>query len=182
MPSGKINKLLASLDRQSSDLFKSTYHTTDTNRQIMSQITDDLTASIQTAIKGDSIYADMSNTTKLYEKIFRKNGGVLGQANVFGNPYGPSTGKGDDILALFSDPEIMSSLMQTYADTRYIKVIDEEIDMCLKHMPKLQMALNIKKDNVLCADNFSKSFIIPELENSPNNIDAVKFEDRKSVV
>ena len=182
MPSGKINKLLASLDRQSSDLFKSTYHTTDTNRQIMSQITDDLTASIQTAIKGDSIYADMSNTTKLYEKIFRKNGGVLGQANVFGNPYGPSTGKGDDILALFSDPEIMSSLMQTYADTRYIKVIDEEIDMCLKHMPKLQMALNIKKDNVLCADNFSKSFIIPELENSLNNIDAVKFDENAKYI
>lgn len=182
MPSGKINKLLASLDRQSSDLFKSTYHTTDTNRQIMSQITDDLTASIQTAIKGDSIYADMSNTTKLYEKIFRKNGGVLGQANVFGNPYGPSTGKGDDILALFSDPEIMSSLMQTYADTRYIKVIDEEIDMCLKYMPKLQMALNIKKDNVLCADNFSKSFIIPELENSLNNIDAVKFDENAKYI
>ena len=181
MPSGKINKLLASLDRQSSDLFRSTYHSTDTNRQIMSQITDDLTASIQTAIKGDSVYADMSNTTKLYEKIFRNNG-ALGQSNLFGNQYGPSANKGDDILALFSDPEIMSSLMQTYSDTRYIKVIDEEIDMCLKHMPKLQMALNIKKDNVLCADNFSKSFIIPELENSLNNIDAAKFDENSKYI
>lgn len=181
MPSGKINKLLASLDRQSNDLFRSTYHSTDTNRQIMNQITDDLTASIQTAIKGDSVYADMSNTTKLYEKIFRNNG-ALGQSNLFGNHYGPSANKGDDILALFSDPEIMSSLMQTYSDTRYIKVIDEEIDMCLKHMPKLQMALNIKKDNVLCADNFSKSFIIPELENSLNNIDAAKFDENSKYI
>ncbi|WP_301204566.1 hypothetical protein [Bacteroides acidifaciens] len=147
----------------------------------MSQITDDLTASIQTAIKGDSVYADMSNTTKLYEKIFRNNG-ALGQSNLFGNQYGPSANKGDDILALFSDPEIMSSLMQTYSDTRYIKVIDEEIDMCLKHMPKLQMALNIKKDNVLCADNFSKSFIIPELENSLNNIDAAKFDENSKYI
>lgn len=178
MASGKLNKLLDSLDTQSDELFRSTYHSTGVNRKLMAQVSDDLSTSIQTAIKGDSVYADMSNTTKLYEKILSKTGtNTFGTSNIFGDLTGRNPQQGSDFLSMFNDPEVIASLMETYADTRYIKVLDEEIDLCLKHMPKLKKALKIKKENVLCADNFSKSFIIPKLNYSLNPIDDDKFNE-----
>lgn len=161
-PNKKIGKLLDMLDKETDDLFASTYHSSGLNKKLFNQVSDELTASIQNAIKSDSNYSDISNTTRLYEKLFNKTGGISGTQNVFTSNNGQPTG----ITDIFSDTRLIGNLMETYANTKWIKVLDDEIDMCLKYMPKLQIALNIRKNNVLCADSFSRSFINVSLENA----------------
>ncbi len=167
MPNKKISDLLTSLEKDTNDLFSSTYYSNGLNNQLFSQVSDELTTSIQTAIKSDSNYADMSNTTRLYEKLFSNTDGGMGsQSSIIGQK-----GELTDIMNLFNDADMVSNLMNTYANTRWIKMLDEEIDLCVKHMPKLQTALNILKDNVLCADSFQKSFINVKMKNSSNAVD-----------
>lgn len=154
--SRKLNNLLDLLGTQTQDLFKATYHSSDVNKQMFNKVSSDLNTSIQNAISSDDNFADLSNVSQLYEKIIKKSGG-LGTSNTF-----DKEGKdGDSMIELFSNQDLLANLMNTYASTKWIKILDEEIDMCCKYMPKLQIALNIKKDNVLCADSFSQSFITP---------------------
>lgn len=149
-----INKLLDSLDKQSDDLFAQTYHSTDINRQMLSKTSDELNASIRKAIQGDSEFEDLSNTTKLYQKAYGKKNG----SNVFGDDYGKNGGA-DNIMSIFQNNELLGSLMETYSNTKWIKLLDDEIDMCVKYMPKIQTALNIVRDNVLCSDSFNQSIM-----------------------
>lgn len=166
MPNKKIGDLLTSLEKDTNDLFSSTYYSNGLNNQLFSQVSDELTTSIQTAIKDDSTYADMSNTTRLYEKLFSKVDGGMGSQSIIGK-----NGDVSDIMNLFNDADMLSNLMNTYANTRWIKMLDEEIDLCVKYMPKLQTALNILRDNVLCADSFQKSFINVKMKNSTVGVD-----------
>lgn len=170
-PNKKIGKLLDMLDKETEDLFSSTYHSSGLNKKLFNQVSDELTTSIQNAIKNDSNYSDISNTTRLYEKLFNKTGGVIGSQNVFMSTNGKPTG----ITDIFNDNRLMANLMETYANTKWIKVLDDEIDMCVKYMPKLQIALNIRKNNVLCSDSFSRSFINVSLDNAINIDNNDKF-------
>lgn len=151
-----INKLLDTLEKQQADLHNITYHSSETNQQIFSKVSTDLTTSIKNAIEGDKDYQDLSNTTKLYEKVFSKMNRGSRNTPFFSDDTKESA---DNFTAMFQDPQLMGNLMETYANTKWIKILDDEIDMCLKYMPKLQTALNLKRDNVLCADSFNKTFI-----------------------
>lgn len=157
-----LSKLMDRLAMQSQDIFKATYHSSDVNRVMFDKVSDELTDSIKNAIRGDSNYSDISNTTRLYEKIMKDKldgGQVL-------NTFNQQPGGTGTIMDMFNDTAMVANLMDAYANTKWINVLDDEIDMCLKYMPKLKTALNIKKDNVLCADNFSKSFINASIDNS----------------
>lgn len=168
-----INKLLDTLEKQQDDLHSLTYHSTDINRQMFSKVNDDLTTSIKNAIESDKDYMDLSNTTKLYEKVFKKMGtNGKKESPFFAND---SNENADNFTTLFQDPQLMGTLMETYANTRWIKVLDDEIDMCLKYMPKLQTALNLKRDNVLCADSFNKTFISTSPTNKLGEDEDVKY-------
>lgn len=160
-----LSKLMDRISSQSQDLFKATYHSTDINKAMFDKVSDDLTDAIKTAIKGDTNYSDVSNTTRLYEKILKGNNGTTMTI-----PYAGTTKQGDGtIMDLFNDTSMIANLMDTYADTKWLTVLDSEIDMCIKYMPKLGIALQIKKDNVLCADSFSKSFINVSIDSSINS-------------
>jgi len=164
----RANKLLAQLSGQEQDIYKTTYHSSDINNQIFTKMSDELSDSIHKAIQTDGNYADLSNTTKLWQNLRTKIGskGINGMTTspVFGDSR-VSNDEGN-MMELFQDPQLLASLSDTYASNRWIKLIKDEIDMVLKYMPKLQTALNIKKQNVLCADNYTKSFLNISLENS----------------
>lgn len=159
-----IGKLLDRLNTQVTDLHKTTYHSNGINDDMMNKVSGELTASIQKAINGDSVYADMSNTTMLYSKLFKSSNNPGQTIIPIASDKYRSTGE-DNILDLFQDSSMMASLMETYSQSKYLKALDDEIDTVLKHMPKLQTALNIKKDTVLCTDSFNKSFILANKEN-----------------
>lgn len=167
-----VNKMLDNLDSIMDDLFTTVYHTTNRNDIIFDKVSTDLNDTIKAAIEGDPNYQDIANTTKLYQKIVRTNGSNS-TSNGLLNYTASGTPGENNILDMFNDNAFIGSLMETYADTKWIEQLDEDIDMCLKYMPKLKTALDIKRDNVLCADSFSKTYL------NFRRLDAVTGDDKE---
>ena len=147
----KLSKALDNLDNQISDLYTTTYHVSDVQDLLYNKITDDLDDSIAKAT-GDDEYKNLSNISKLYQKLSNKISVDSTQINI-------GKGNDSDISTLFQSPDVMSGIMDAYAKTKSIKEFDNEFDTICKYMPKLQTALDIKKDAVLCSDLYSKKFI-----------------------
>ena len=165
--SRKINDLLDYLDRQTSDMHRRTYFGTDTADNIYSLVSDDLDDAIRRATDGDPEYQNVSNITRLLQKITKDNNASA--AAKLDSAFG--TGSDNDIVNLFQNNEMMASLMDTYAKTKWIVELDNEFDIICKYMPKLQAALDIKRDAVLCSDSYSKEFLTIQPKNTSANSD-----------
>lgn len=67
---------------------------------------------------------------------------------------------GQSLESLINDSQVIEAgLMGFINDTTTVFDYDNKIDTILKYMPRLQEALDTRKDNVLSADHFSKDFI-----------------------
>jgi hypothetical protein len=73
-------------------------------------------------------------------------------------------------MELFADNNIVNSLSINQDVNRYIQAEDFQYDMVCKYMPSLETALEIKRDNVLSSDNFTKDFL---------NIEATTISDER---
>ena len=166
----KINDSLDLLNRQVSDLYTTTYSTTTTSDDLRSQLSDKLDDAIKKSTEEDSDIQNLSNTSKIIMKLMKP------EANTASAKLNRSFGKGtgDDISALFQDSSIQASLMDTYAKTKWITELDNEFDLICKYMPKLQVALDIKRDAVLCSDSYTKEFlnVRPKYENPTSSKNA----------
>lgn len=147
----KLSKELDVLNNQISGLYSTTYRTSDAPDLLYNKITDDLDDSIARAT-GEDDYKNLSGISKLYQKLSN---------NIQNDQIITNLGKGNDkdISSLFQSPDVMSGIMDAYSKTKWIKELDNEFDTICKYMPKLQTALDIKKDAVLCSDSYTKQFI-----------------------
>jgi len=159
----KINNILDTLDSQASDLYKLTYHSTNIGDTLYNSVSDELDEVINNSTNKDDEYKDLSNITKLYQKLSDKIG-YSSKSNKIISNLGNDTD--DDISTLFKSTEMMSSIMDSYAKTKWVTELDNEFDLICKYMPKLQTALDIKKDATLCSDSYNKEF----LNINPKNI------------
>lgn len=162
--SRKINKLLDNLDKQTSDLYRDTYHGTNILDTLYQNVSDELDDAIRAATDGDDEYKNLSNITKLYNKLAKDLGG--GTDEITQN-FGKNNDK--DISNLFMSNDMMSSLMEAYGKSKWIAELDAEFDMILKYMPKLKAALDIKRDCVLCSDSYTKEFLTIKPKNTTEN-------------
>ena len=151
----KINSALDMLRKQVDDLYTSTYYTRDSSEELKTQVTDRLDDAIRKSTQGDDEFQNISNTSKLFRKLLKPDGSSASNklAKNFGN------GGDDDISNLFQSPNIVASIMDSYSKTKWIADLDNEFDMICRYMPKLQAALDIKRDAVLCSDSYSKEFL-----------------------
>ena len=172
----KINDSLDLLNRQVSDLYTTTYSTTTTSDDLRSQLSDKLDDAIKKSTEEDSDIQNLSNTSKIIMKLMKP------ETNTASAKLNKSFGKGtgDDISALFQDSSIQASLMDTYAKTKWITELDNEFDLICKYMPKLQVALDIKRDTVLCSDSYTKEFlnVRPKYENPTSSMQTTNPELR----
>ena len=171
--SRKINALLDYLDKQTSDIHRRTYFGTDTADNIYSLVSDDLDDAIRRATDGDPEYQNVSNITRLLQKITKDNNASA--SSKLDSAFG--TGSDNDISNLFQNNEMMASLMDTYAKTKWIVELDNEFDIICKYMPKLQAALDIKRDAVLCSDSYSKEFLTIQPKNMSSNSDSGSIQE-----
>ena len=171
--SRKINALLDYLDKQTSDIHRRTYFGTDTADNIYSLVSDDLDDAIRRATDGDPEYQNVSNITRLLQKITKDNNASA--SSKLDSAFG--TGTDNDISNLFQNNEMMASLMDTYAKTKWIVELDNEFDIICKYMPKLQAALDIKRDAVLCSDSYSKEFLTIQPKNTSSNSDTGSIQE-----
>ena len=71
--------------------------------------------------------------------------------------------KNDDLVKsiddIFGSKEMIDGIMATYVENKYIKELDNEIDMVCRYMPKLEDAIDAKVEMILSSDSFTKSFL-----------------------
>lgn len=69
----------------------------------------------------------------------------------------------DDTIMEFKhalqDESMLADLMDMYSQNAVQRDLDREIDVVCKYVPKLEEALDIKADHVLCADHFNQDSI-----------------------
>ena len=139
-----IGKRLSNVDDEMKYLYQTTYRTRMDNKENMDKIVntiDDNMDNILSKINSRSA-SDISN---LYLKLQNVNGNTINQIQ-------------NSIEELFDDPSLMDSINLDHM-SRSIQAEDANYDLILKYMPELEDALDIKKDNVLSSDNFTKEFI-----------------------
>ena len=162
-----INKMLDSLNTQASDLYNVTYHSTDVTNTLYNSISDELDNVINKSIDKDNDYKNLSNITKLYQKL---SGKIDNQSDKIISNLG--TDDNDDISSIFKSTEMMASIIDSYSKTKWVAELDNEFDLICKYMPKLQTALDIKKDATLCSDSFNKEFL--NINQRDANVDSDK--------
>lgn len=148
-----ISKLSASVQDTLDNLYSKIYYSDPSNKQDLSDIKDRLNDAIDNIVDINTANTGNGTISTLYSRLqSQKNTDFL-------------SGKGKDESAkkleeLINDNQVIESgLMGFVNNTTTIFDYDNKIDTILKYMPRLQEALDTRKDNVLSADHFSKDFI-----------------------
>jgi len=141
-----ISNKLDLLDNKLDGLYKTVYISRPDNRNNMNDIINKLDDSI------DKLQSNELNVSGMSELLRR-----LDKSNKKSNT--------DELMAevqsLVSDESLLSSLYNNDEMHKYILAQNYNYDMLCRFVPKLIDALELKRDNVLSADNFSKKFLNP---------------------
>lgn len=154
----KIDKKINLLNQKMDGLYKDIYITRPDNRQNMDSIIDKLDQAIDNLQDSEM---NVSNLSELLRRIDRGSNS---------NTYDCLK----SVEELFGNQNLINSLFANENIIKYIAAQNHQYDLICKYIPKLQDALEIKKDNVLCSDNFSKEFINPKSVKS-SKLDAEAF-------
>lgn len=140
-----INSALKTINGLMDNIYKNTYNSDRNSMDSVNKVTNDLEDRIASIMSKNNM-SDINNVSRLYSKAKLTN---LSKDKEFT----------DNVDSLFNDPAISANILSMYTENKWIRDLDHEYDMILKYMPKLQEALNAKKENVLSSDNFSKDFL-----------------------
>lgn len=163
-----LNKDLDLLSQKMDGLYKDIYISRPDNKNNLDDIINNLDASLDKLQGADSSTAGMSELLRRIDNIGTKNSEDLMMS----------------VKDLFENQNVLGTIMANDSVHRFIAGQNYNYDLICKYLPKLQDALEIKRDNVLCSDNFSKSFINPksnrssrsEVEKFASNCDRLEDE------
>lgn len=157
-----MNNLSRFIRSNLDSLYTSTYYSSPKNKRDLENLKDDINKSISNIISNNNINTGMPNISALYGKIVELS-------------KDPNTSK--DFEELFNDNKLLGSITEVVFQNQGLVELDREIDTICKYMPELLEALEIRKDNVLSADHFSKEFI--NIKNKgTTEVDTVSFYAR----
>ena len=146
---GLIKRLTDTVQNNLNNLYQKTYYSQPSNKQDIENIKTKLDSSIDNIVTTNRNNTGNGTMSTLYSRI--QAAPMLG-------------GQGDEqakkLEELINDNQVIESgLMGFINNTTTVFDYDNKIDTILKYMPKLQEAIDTRKDNVLSADHFSKDFI-----------------------
>lgn len=159
----KITKKLDLLDQKMNGLYRDIYITRPDNRQNLDSILNRLDDAID-RLQSDE--TNISGMSELLRRIESKDGSNV--KNLMSS-----------VSDLFNNQNLVSTLFANEDLHRYISGQNYQYDLICKYLPKLLDALEIKRDNVLSSDNFSKEFINPKSSRT-NKVDLEKFSSNTS--
>lgn len=147
-----IKKLTDTVQNNLDYLYTKTYYSQPSNKRDLENIKNKLDTSIDNIVSINKSNTGNGTMSTLYSRIQEKN---------ISTTFGKSGDEGAKQLEeLINDNQVIESgLMGFINNTTTVFDYDNKIDTIVKYMPKLQEALDTRKDNVLSADHFSKDFI-----------------------
>lgn len=141
---GMIQKLANLVQSNMDALYSKTYFTSPSNKNDLEIAKSGINKTIDAIINNNIENVGVPNITSLFSRLDAAQ-------------RDPNTSK--KVTDMFNDRALMDGLISTYIENKYLRDYDDEIDTILKYCPKLLEALEVRKDNVLSADHFSKDFI-----------------------
>lgn len=157
-----LTRLMKTTQQNIDNLYKNTYLSQINNLRDLNTIKTDIDNSIDDILDSNKNKTGSSTITHLYNRIELKNKNT---SNI-----------NDELEDIFDNKAISDGIISLFNENKYLKDYDNEIDNICRYMPKLVEALEVKKDNVLAADNFTKDFI--NVINNSNVNKEVSFNDR----
>ena len=157
-----ITKLSDSIQNSLDNLYSKTYYSQPSNKQDLEDIKNKLDTSIDNIVTINTNNTGKGTMSTLYSRLQQQGDNFkLGGAN---------DENGKKLEELINDNQVIESgLMGFINNTTTVFDYDNKIDTILKYMPRLQEALDTRKDNVLSADHFSKDFINVTSSNISND-------------
>lgn len=147
---GIINKLSNTIQNNLDNLYSKTYYSQPSNKQDLESIKSKLDSSIDNIVSVNMDNTGKGTMSTLYSRMQQ-------QGSTF-KPGDKESGK--SLESLINDSQVIEAgLMGFINNTTTVFDYDNKIDTILKYMPRLQEALDTRKDNVLSADHFSKDYI-----------------------
>lgn len=148
--SGIINRLSNTIQNNLDNLYSKTYYSQPSNKQDLESIKSKLDSSIDNIVSVNMDNTGKGTMSTLYSRMQQ-------QGSTF-KPGDKESGK--SLESLINDSQVIEAgLMGFINNTTTVFDYDNKIDTILKYMPRLQEALDTRKDNVLSADHFSKDYI-----------------------
>lgn len=144
----RISGLLDFINNGMKSMYRDTYQNQRTNNDDIDKIKDDISKSMSQMINRDGDPSNTSNITRLYSRMKLKGTDVTTNGELV-----------EGVMDVFNDKSITDQILSSYTDNKYIVDYDTEVDTVCKYMPRLDEALDAKKDNVLSADHFSKDYL-----------------------
>ena len=166
-----INKKLDLLDQKVNGLYKDIYITRPDNKQNLDSLIDNLDSALDKLQGFDTSSSGMTELLRRLDTSNNSNTDTMMRS----------------VAELFENDNLLGSMIFNDSMHNYIANQNYTYNLICKYLPKLEDALEIKRDNVLCSDNFSKSFINPVSRESSKdevlkfNTNVKKLEDEYDI-
>lgn len=157
-----IDKKLDQIDKQMDVLYQNTYQSRIDNQSNMDKISDDLDKNIDDLLSSVN-GKDITDISSLYLRIQNKSR--------------DSTSIEDQLDSLFNENGQLLDTLNVDNIRKSIQAEDYQYDLICRYMTKLEDAIEIKVDNVLSSDNFTKDFLTI-LSNKSSKESLAIFQDK----
>ena len=154
----RINNKIDLINQKMDSLYKDIYISRVDDRKNLDNIINNLDSALDRLQNTDVSVAGMSELIRRIDKTQNTS----------------STQLFDAVSDLFTDQSLIGVLAANDTIHKFILAENYTYDLICKYLPKLKLALEIKRDNVLCSDNFSKEFVNPQ-SNKSSKEEAQKF-------
>ena len=148
--SRSMNNKFDILDKKLNAMYKDVYVSRPDNKENIDRIIDRMDLVIDKLQGADTTAAGMSELLRRVDNSMGKNTKMFL----------------DSVNGLFDNQQLMGSLLANQDIHDYIAGQNYNYNLICKYLPRLQDALEIKRDNVLCSDNIDKRFINPKANKS----------------
>lgn len=146
-PSRKVKKQLDIISKKINGLYKDTYITRPDDKNNLDDVMDNLDIAVNRLASMDN--DNVATMSELIRRIDKKDK----------TTFDKLTGSLSD---MFNDNNLIGELFANTDMYKYIAAENYNYDMICKYLPKLNIALEIMRDNVLSSDNFSNRFLNPK--------------------
>ena len=146
-PSRKVKKELDILSRKLDGIYKDVYITRPDNKNNLDIVMDDLDNAINRLASVDN--DNVATMSELIRRLDKKDKATVEKLN-------------SSLSDMFNDNNLVGQLFANTDLHKYIAAENYNYDMICKYLPKLNIALEIMRDNVLSSDNFSNKFLNPK--------------------
>lgn len=139
-----IKNLVSLVSGNMSDLKSVTYMTNSDSKHQLAKLRSDIYKSIDNINNRSYENTGLNSISTMYTRLI----------NTMKDPNLPQS-----FDNIFNNDNLMTALSTSYMQNKPIYDYDKEIDLVCSYMPKLQEALDTKRDHVLSPDHFNKEFL-----------------------